>query len=85
MKKNFARKRIPPKDSKPSIKNMYSDGKSKTYHWSPYHLQWTIHSPAECKRLNSTKGKKDYKDKKARTSKADNKHSFRQRQLMKHA
>ena len=36
-----------------------------TYHWCSYHSQWTINSPAECKRLKSTKGKQEYKNKKA--------------------
>jgi hypothetical protein len=53
-------KRIPPKDSEPSVKKVYSDGKSKTYHWIPYHLQGGIRLPDEFKRLKSTKEKKDY-------------------------
>jgi hypothetical protein len=38
---------------------------SKTYYWCPYHLQWTVHSPKECKRLPPGKGKKKPTDKKA--------------------
>jgi hypothetical protein len=44
---------------------MYSDGKHKTYHWCPHHNEWTIYTPSECKRLKPTRGKKDYKNKKA--------------------
>jgi hypothetical protein len=55
----------PPKSGEPSTKRIYSDGKHKTYHWCPYHNEWTIHTPAECKRLKPTRGKKDYKNKKA--------------------
>ncbi len=47
-----------------STKRMYSDAKHKTYHWCPHHNEWTIHTPAECKRLKPTRGKKDYKNKK---------------------
>jgi hypothetical protein len=35
----------------------------ENYHF--LHNQWTIHTPAECKRLKSTRGKQDYKNKKA--------------------
>jgi hypothetical protein len=38
---------------------MYTDGKSKVYHWCPHHLQWTIHSPSECKRQPSRMRKKN--------------------------
>jgi hypothetical protein len=69
MDKKYAWKRVPPKSKEPSTKKVYSDGKSKTYHWCPYDSQWTIHSPAECKRLKSTKGKQEYKSKKAIKSK----------------
>jgi hypothetical protein len=44
---------------------MYSDAKHKTYHWCPHRNEWTIHTSAECKRLKPTRGKKDYKNKKA--------------------
>jgi hypothetical protein len=37
---------------------MYTDGKTKAYHWCPHHLQWTIHSPSECKRQPSRMRKK---------------------------
>jgi hypothetical protein len=52
--------------------------KEKTYHWCPHHNQWTIHTAAECKRLKPTKGKKDYKNKKAikRQNFKDNKEAF---------
>jgi hypothetical protein len=40
------------------------NGISKTYYWCPYHLQWTIHSPKECKRLPTGKGKSKPTDKK---------------------
>jgi plasmid replication initiation protein len=65
MDKKYAWKRVPPKSGEPSTKRMYSDGKNKTYHWCPHHNQWTIHTAAECKRLKPTRGKKDYKNKKA--------------------
>jgi hypothetical protein len=65
MDKKYAWKRVPPKSGEPSTKRMYSDGKHKTYHWCPHHNEWTIHTPAECKRLKPTRGKKDYKNKKA--------------------
>jgi hypothetical protein len=65
MDKKYAWKRVPPKRGEPSTKRMYSDGKNKTYHWCPHHNQWTIHTAAECKRLKPTRGKKDYKNKKA--------------------
>jgi hypothetical protein len=42
--KKYAWKLIPPKDNEASEKRMYTDGKSKVYHWCPHHLQWTIHS-----------------------------------------
>ena len=42
------------------------DGQTKTYHWCTFHKAWTIHTPQECKRVNSTtKGYKSQKDKKA--------------------
>jgi hypothetical protein len=56
--KKYAWKLIPPKDNEPSEKRMYTDGKSKVYHWCPHHLQWTIHSPSECKRQPSRMRKK---------------------------
>jgi hypothetical protein len=65
MDKRYAWKRVPPKSGEPSTKRMYSDGKNKTYHWCPHHNEWTIHTAAECKRLKPTRGKKDYKNKKA--------------------
>jgi len=40
------------------------DGIPKTYYWCPYHQQWTIHSPKDCKRLPSKKGKNKQGDKK---------------------
>jgi hypothetical protein len=61
----YAWKRIPPKDSDPSIKKVHANGISKTYYWCPYHLQWTVHSPKECKRLPVGKGKKNQSEKKA--------------------
>ena len=57
--KKYAWKLIPPKDNEPSEKRMYMDGKSKVYHWCPHHLQWTIHSPRECKRQPSRMRKKN--------------------------
>jgi hypothetical protein len=63
--KKYAWKRIPPKDGDPSIKKVHVNGISKTYYWCPYHLQWTVHSPKECKRLPVGKGKKNQSDKKA--------------------
>jgi hypothetical protein len=63
--KKYAWKRIPPKDGDPVIKKVYVNGISKTYHCCPYHLQWTVHSPKECKRLTPGKGKKKPTDKKA--------------------
>ena len=65
MERKYAWKRVPPKSGEPSTKKVYSDGKTKTYHWCPYHSQWTIHSSAECKRLKSGKNKKEYKNRKA--------------------
>jgi hypothetical protein len=65
MERKYALKRVAPKGGEPSIKKAYSEGKTKTYHWCPYHSQWTIHSTAECKRLKSGKNKKDNKDRKA--------------------
>jgi hypothetical protein len=56
--KKYAWKLIPPKDNEPSEKRMYTDGTSKVYHWCPHHLQWTIHSPSECKRQPSRMKKK---------------------------
>jgi hypothetical protein len=64
MEKKYAWKRTPPKSGEPSTKKVYSDGKTKVYHWCTYHSQWTVHSPAECKRLKSGR-KKEYKDRKA--------------------
>jgi hypothetical protein len=58
--KRHAWKLIPPKAGKPSVKKVLDDGKKKTYYWCPYHDQWTIHSPSECKKLKS-KGKKEKK------------------------
>jgi hypothetical protein len=66
MEKKYAWKRVLPKDSESSLKKAHTDEKSKTYHWSPYHTQWIIHSPKECKRLKPTKEKRDHKDKKTR-------------------
>jgi hypothetical protein len=63
--KKYAWKRIPPKDGDPSTKKVYLNGFSKTYYWCPHHLQWTVHSPKECKRLPVGKGKKNQSDKKA--------------------
>jgi hypothetical protein len=65
MNKKYAWKRVPPKSGKPSTKRVYSDGKYKIYHRCPYHNQWTVHAPADCKRLKPTRGKKDYKNRKA--------------------
>jgi hypothetical protein len=65
MDKKYAWKRMPPKSGEPSTKRVYSDGKQKTYHWYPHHNQWTIHAPADCKRLKPTRGKKDYKSRQA--------------------
>jgi hypothetical protein len=56
--KKYVWKLIPPKDNEPSEKRMYTDGESKVNHWCPHHLQWTIHSPSECKRQPSTMKKK---------------------------
>ena len=58
--KKYAWKLIPPKAGEPSVKSVLDDGKRKTYHWCPYHNQWTIHSPSECKKLKG-KGKKEKK------------------------
>jgi hypothetical protein len=58
-------KRIPPKDGDPSTKKVHVNGISKTYYWCPHHLQWTVYSPKECKRLPVGKGKKNQNDKKA--------------------
>jgi len=63
--KKYALKRIPPKDGDPSTKKVHVNGISKTYYWCPYHLQWTVHSPKECKRLPPGKGRKNHSDKKA--------------------
>jgi hypothetical protein len=49
--KKYAWKRIPPKNGDPSIKKVHVNGTSKTSYWCPHHLQWTVHSPKECKRL----------------------------------
>jgi len=71
--KKYAWKLIPPKDNEPSEKRMYTDGKSKVYHWCPHHLQWTIHSPSECKRQPSRMRKKNIfkKANKAKKKKED--------------
>jgi hypothetical protein len=63
--KKYAWKRIPPKDGDPLTKKVHVNGISKTYYWCPYHLQWTVHSPKECKRLLPGKGRKNQSDKKA--------------------
>jgi hypothetical protein len=63
--KKYAWKKIPPKDNEPSTKKVNVNGIPKTYYWCPYHQQWTIHSPKDCKRLPSGKGKKKQGDKKA--------------------
>ena len=63
--KKYAWKRIPPKDGDPVTRKERVNGISKTYYWCPYHLQWTIHTPKECKRLPSGKGKSKLTDKKA--------------------
>jgi hypothetical protein len=63
--KKYAWKRIPPKDGDPVTKKVHVNGISKTYYWCPYHLQWTVHSPKECKRLPTGKGKSKSTDKKA--------------------
>jgi hypothetical protein len=65
MDKRYTWKRVPPKSGEPSTKRMYSDGKNKSYHWCPHHNEWTIHTAVECKRSKPTRGKKDYKNKKA--------------------
>jgi hypothetical protein len=49
----------------PVTKKVHVNGISKTYYWCPYHLQWTVHSPKECKRLPSGKAKNRPTDKKA--------------------
>ena len=56
--RKYAWKLIPPRDNEPSLKKMYVDGKTKAYHWCPHHLQWTIHTPMECKRQPSRMKKK---------------------------
>jgi chaperonin cofactor prefoldin len=63
--KKYAWKRIPPKDDDPVTRREHVNGISKTYYWCPYHLQWTIHLPKECKRLPTGKGKSKSTDKKA--------------------
>jgi hypothetical protein len=63
--KKYAWKRIPPKDGDPVTKREHVNGISKTYYCCPYHLQWTVHSPKECKRLPTGKGKSKPTDKKA--------------------
>jgi hypothetical protein len=63
--KKYAWKRKPPKDGDPSTNKVHVNGISKTYYWCPYHLQWTVHSPKECKRLPPGKGRKNQSDKKA--------------------
>jgi hypothetical protein len=64
--KKWAWKRTPPKVGEPSCKKVHADGKSKTYYWCPYHNQWTIHTPAECRKVkvrrrDNNKGKKVHK------------------------
>jgi hypothetical protein len=62
-------------------------GKSKVYHWCPHHLQWTIHSPSECKRQPSMMRKKNIfkkTKKKKRTSRQRSQHTFRPRQHIEH-
>ena len=61
--KKYAWKKLPPKDGEPSVKKVHTNGVSKTYYWCPYHHQWTVHSPKECKRLTPGKVKKNHKDK----------------------
>ena len=63
--KKYAWKKIPPKDGDPVTRKERVNGLSKTYYWCPYHLQWTIHTPKECKRLPSGKEKSKLTDKKA--------------------
>jgi hypothetical protein len=92
--RKFAWKLIPPRDNEPSMKKMYVDGTTKAYHWCPHHLQWTIHSPMECKRQPSRMKKKgmfkkakkreNLKAKKA-TSKPRRQHTHRQKQHTMHA
>jgi hypothetical protein len=53
--KKWAWKRTPPKAGEPSCKKVHADGKSKTYYWCPYHNQWTIHTPAECRKVKIRK------------------------------
>ena len=53
--RKWAWKRIPPKAGEPSCKKVHADGKSKTYYWCPYHNQWTIHTPAECRKVKIRK------------------------------
>jgi hypothetical protein len=65
MSKKYAWKKIPPKNGEPSTKKIHVNGVSKTYYWYPYHQQWTVHPPKECKRLPVGKGRKNQKDKKA--------------------
>jgi hypothetical protein len=42
--KNYAWKKVPPKEGEPHTKKM----RQKTYHWCPNHKAWTVHSPSEC-------------------------------------
>jgi hypothetical protein len=63
--KKYAWKKIPPKDNEPSTKKVNVNGIPKTYYWCPYHQQWTIHPPKDCKRLPSRNGKNIQGDKKA--------------------
>jgi hypothetical protein len=53
------------KGREPSTKKVNMNGIPKTYYWCPYHQQWTIHSPKNCKRLPSSKGRKKQSDQKA--------------------
>jgi hypothetical protein len=43
--KDFAWKEVPPLKGDPVKKRVGE----KTYHWCPNHLQWTIHTPEECR------------------------------------
>jgi hypothetical protein len=54
-----------PKDGDPTTKKVYMDGKKKVYHWCVFHSMWTLHSPAECKRIAKGRNKrKEFKQKK---------------------
>jgi len=87
MDKKYAWKKILPKDGEPSTKKMHVNGVSKTYYWCPYHNQWTIHPPKDCKRLPVGKGKKNQRTRRQSrdySSKKRNRLTFRKRQVMKH-